>query len=96
MSTLNDWEPLNADALENLGFGDENIDWEAIEPPKRKPIKTYELYQSGAALTCESKYYRSGDKVIKVKAKSIKQAYWLAGHGVRSDGQSVGIVSVQD
>jgi hypothetical protein len=56
--------------------------------------RIYELYRNGGAVTCRSAYYdRESKEVWHVAAQSVKQACYLAGHGIWAKPTSeVGIV----
>jgi len=52
---------------------------------KKKPVRKYELYHNGGDIYSRSAEYSHGDYLCMVKAKSIKQAYWLLAHNVVYD-----------
>jgi hypothetical protein len=62
-------------------------------------IRTYDLYSDGAGIwnrwpnPLPSPNW-DAPFIITVKAKSIRQAYWLAGNRKRLDASGVGIVEV--
>lgn len=59
-----------------------------------KRLRVYELYRNGLGLFSRSQGYRSGDEILQVRAKSIKQAYFFAGNDYRAaaDGRE-GVLS---
>jgi hypothetical protein len=55
--------------------------------------RTYTLFDTSRGLSTRTADYQHGDAVIEVRAKSIKQAYYLTAKRIRADGPgALGII----
>jgi hypothetical protein len=64
----------------------------------RRRLRVYELYETMFGFSARTwDYVRFKGPIVRVAARTIRQAYFLAGHGIWTDGPgSPGIVEVLD
>jgi len=78
--------------IQTDGFGSKKIESD-VRKEQVKSIKIYELFDWFGTIQSGMTNYKHDAKVLHVAAVSIKQAYYLAGHGLWV-GQNDGVIGI--